>query len=519
MFYSSNLTAGKEVLLAGTTFSKRELVRASATSGPGFLLSEMNSEHCPGAKAYMEVIKAMPALLGEDTFCVTSMPKPHNPMRQQYVFYNSEDTLAPIVDVEEVVWEPRYTATVAAKFLDNCINSLDKSVQAWRLRCELERMRQGRFTSLEEALASGWHRVSVTVVAARIGTSKAQRERLHLSYSNRNKRTSANPTNRSQSVASTGSSGVHHGLPSYQILVPILDLTSAPSSPKATGKSIVGHGAGPVQPSLQQSQGKARRADDTAPSSCVVVSIEDRCAAAFEVHAMTAIAPTTLTHRVPLHCCTGRGRSCCLWGAPTRSTTHLRPTSAATSTAKRSAIFSITLECITRNSATSEIQILLTQRLSFLSTQHQNALAVAEDTVELQQSRCDFHFYCVDTPDRDSLLLRSLSTMGMRHNDYSGRSDSKSFALSETSDLRTELAEDNHPTSVDSRDASSSVTSSSLRSFSGSLREQMQDADATVDTFSCQGVSSCFRRYIPCCSEASVRFDYCIEEAPNVLKK
>lgn len=46
VYYSSNLTGGKEVLLSATTFSERELLRAVSVSG--VLISEMSAEYCTG---------------------------------------------------------------------------------------------------------------------------------------------------------------------------------------------------------------------------------------------------------------------------------------------------------------------------------------------------------------------------------------------------------------------------------------------------------------------------------------
>lgn len=253
VYYSSSLTGGKEVLLAGTTFSKRELLRAAdcscddATIGDGIsangsstdnnnasnskyisgssnlssssglhsqnrervLISEMNSEHCASAKVYVEIVKPWPPILrsSKQPFLVTAEPYPvaeqsaadssssssvdafvsttlaaaaalRNPLEQHYAFYDEVDNLSPRMEGREVTWEPRFAGLVPALFLENFTAALMRSINAWHVRAEMERKRQGRFRSLEEAFSCGWHSIKIAVLAARIGDSRAQNARV-----------------------------------------------------------------------------------------------------------------------------------------------------------------------------------------------------------------------------------------------------------------------------------------------------------------------------------------------------
>lgn len=202
VYYSSSLTGGKEIVLASTSFSKRELFNAvgiqndlqnlesisSSSSSPGrsdrsdrhpIFVSELNSEFCPGSKAYIEISEPLQPALSDSCFRIRTFPRaaPLNPLKQRYVFYSDADPLSPIIDAEEIVWEPRFAATVAMLFLQSFTASLSRSIHSWNIRTDLERLRQGRFLSIQEAGTYGWQHVTVTVVAARIGTSKVRRER------------------------------------------------------------------------------------------------------------------------------------------------------------------------------------------------------------------------------------------------------------------------------------------------------------------------------------------------------
>jgi hypothetical protein len=370
VYYSSSLTDDKEVLLAGTSFTRSELVRSMHVKG--VFISDMISEHCPGSKAYIEIMKSLPMALPDLPrqicteiaqpvgFNVTGLENQNNPFRQRYVFYNPENNFLPLVDAEEVTWEPQFAALIPALFMENFASALMRSITAWSLRYELERKRQGRFRSLSEAHQHGWHQVSIVVHAARIGDSRARRERLRekqrqqdlavqaaLAYelqqqqqlevgfnageggSRRSKRFSANPTqsgggnssnNRPTSVAAGGSSMGASGsivgaagrsssseagggggsrdkepvLPVYHVCIPLdttIELnTNQNSDALAQSLNIQvldpnfaasgGHNtlsAIPPGPGGSKSGGAKRvQLDDTAPSTFVDISIEDK---------------------------------------------------------------------------------------------------------------------------------------------------------------------------------------------------------------------------------------------------
>ncbi|RYG96983.1 hypothetical protein EON65_53550, partial [archaeon] len=51
VYYQSNLTSGKEVLLTTTSFGERELLRTVQAAGE--FASQMSAEYCAGSKAYV----------------------------------------------------------------------------------------------------------------------------------------------------------------------------------------------------------------------------------------------------------------------------------------------------------------------------------------------------------------------------------------------------------------------------------------------------------------------------------
>ena len=85
VYYSSSLTNNKDILLAGTTFSKRELIRAVLSMN--VLIAEMTSEHCPGPKAYIETVKPLSPILYERNFQIVSQRvESKNPLHQREYF-------------------------------------------------------------------------------------------------------------------------------------------------------------------------------------------------------------------------------------------------------------------------------------------------------------------------------------------------------------------------------------------------------------------------------------------------
>lgn len=162
VYYTSNLSGGKETIIAATTFGLREFLR----SGKGSFQSNMISEHCVSPKAYV-VAATTPSDPFSSSFFSLSSSKEKNPLKQQYVFYRS-DEFVPTVVCDEITYEPAFPVHVTLAYLKNFANGLRESILAWEDRCKLERLRQGKFVSVAEAHKYGWHQVRITVLSARI---------------------------------------------------------------------------------------------------------------------------------------------------------------------------------------------------------------------------------------------------------------------------------------------------------------------------------------------------------------
>jgi hypothetical protein len=165
VYYSSSLTSGKEVIIAATTFNFREMLRG-AVKGP--FCSDMISEHCTSAKAFLSVVVQPADILSYD-FCSLAAPKEKNPLRKQFVFYRS-DEVVPTVLSDEVTCEPRLPLSVSVAFLSHFRKDLNESILCWEDRCKLERIRQGKFVSVREAMKYGWHQLRITILSAKITT-------------------------------------------------------------------------------------------------------------------------------------------------------------------------------------------------------------------------------------------------------------------------------------------------------------------------------------------------------------
>lgn len=177
VYYSSSLTSGKEVSLAYQSFYESDLIRSVQQSS--VFIVPLESEYCIASKAYVDIIQPLPSLLENSIFPVTALPSEKNPLTQNYVFYNELDTITPYLDAKEQCWEPKFVASIPLVFLSNLQQSLERSIAAWEKRLELERMRQGRFTSDAEALACGWNIIDISIKAARIGSTKSTIDRLN----------------------------------------------------------------------------------------------------------------------------------------------------------------------------------------------------------------------------------------------------------------------------------------------------------------------------------------------------
>jgi hypothetical protein len=171
VYYSSSLTNSKEILLAGTSFNLRDVTRSSKP----IYSSAMVSEHCADSNALIRVIPNLEPVLNIDKISCKNDPiEPWNPMFQRYIFHPNISHSAPVV-CEEFTWEPRLAFHVPLVFLQNFADVMAGTISVWKLRSELERIRQGRFRSREEAFLNGWFETSISVSAARITAMSNER--------------------------------------------------------------------------------------------------------------------------------------------------------------------------------------------------------------------------------------------------------------------------------------------------------------------------------------------------------
>ena len=83
----------------------------------------------------------------------------------------------PRLFVEENVYEPRNFAEIPILLLENVSAALNRSLQAWRERREIEMNRQGFFKSHKKAFKRGWQHVSVRVMSTRLHCTMASLQR------------------------------------------------------------------------------------------------------------------------------------------------------------------------------------------------------------------------------------------------------------------------------------------------------------------------------------------------------
>lgn len=158
VYYSSSLTNGKEILLAATSFGFKELLRSKQI----IFTSPMVSEHCSQAVAYIRSIPFPPAILKTSSIQSTSpILNQWNPMFRRYIFHPDIEQNVPVV-CEEYTWEPRLTFNVSYKYLMNLSNVFTQTLTAWKVRYELERVRQGKFVSRDEAFMNGWYELTIS---------------------------------------------------------------------------------------------------------------------------------------------------------------------------------------------------------------------------------------------------------------------------------------------------------------------------------------------------------------------
>lgn len=279
VYYSSNLTGNKEILLASATFTERELTRAMNLEGK--LTTEMTSEFCSGAKTHVEVVPYLPEFF-DPAFPIVAPTRKQNPLQQDYVFYNEMDSYYPYLQAREECWEPKYTAAIPIAFLTNFHGALERSLAAWEDRYQLERMRQGRFTSLQEAHSRGWHLLEVNVKAARFGCSKEEKILPRtISVSN------PNPTT---PVGAAGAGAEKpQNVPIFVLNFPMIpECVDGTILPNATTSEHLQTPGGPSSarkapnnPSggfgkFLGGSGMVKKVDDAAPSSFIEIFVEDK---------------------------------------------------------------------------------------------------------------------------------------------------------------------------------------------------------------------------------------------------
>ena len=165
VYYSSNKTYGKDAMICSTTFSLRSLLRANGS----VVAENMTSEYCKGAKIYLEARKPMIPLFHDKAFSAAAssagMAGSKSRLAQKYVFYREGD-ITPCLDAIEYSIEPRLALKVPILFLQQISRSVTGSCSAWEARRLLERHRQSKFDSLQEAFRHGWNELNVTIVEA-----------------------------------------------------------------------------------------------------------------------------------------------------------------------------------------------------------------------------------------------------------------------------------------------------------------------------------------------------------------
>ena len=131
VYYSSNLTSGKEILLAGTSFELRDLLRTPGLYCPK---GEMFSDHCNNARANVLVLNEISPIFTNNDFSFVSSSKAKNPLEKQYIFYSPSDTTNnhgyPAVHAQEITVEPRLSTQVSLAFLQSMKSEVRRSSKA-----------------------------------------------------------------------------------------------------------------------------------------------------------------------------------------------------------------------------------------------------------------------------------------------------------------------------------------------------------------------------------------------------
>ena len=189
VYYSSNLTGGEEILLAGISFS----LQAALASGGRFAIKEpMFSEHCNSPSACIFIVpKLNPEKLTSSSFSVRNQIN-SEPMLASYAFYGSEDDRAsiylsdqkdssyfvtnPKVVCEEFTFEPRLSSKVSLQYLKAARKEWLNAINAWEQRLILEKRRQGWYEDDNEAFNNGWNQLRVNVIGAFIDLHEKEQQ-------------------------------------------------------------------------------------------------------------------------------------------------------------------------------------------------------------------------------------------------------------------------------------------------------------------------------------------------------
>jgi hypothetical protein len=108
-------------------------------------------------------------------------------LEQSYVFYEESSTggfvtTSPAVEAREISCEPKLALTVPIKFLEVFKSSMERSLEAWKHRYQIERIRQGRFFQSTEANQYNWRQIKVKVIESKIRYSDINPNNSNITY-------------------------------------------------------------------------------------------------------------------------------------------------------------------------------------------------------------------------------------------------------------------------------------------------------------------------------------------------
>jgi hypothetical protein len=147
----------------------------------------MTSAYCQVPITYVEIINPFKPVLALPAFDILASKKFKNPLEQSYVFYEESSTggfvtTSPAVEAREISCEPKLALTVPIKFLEVFKSSMERSLEAWKHRYQIERIRQGRFFQSTEANQYNWRQIKVKVVESKIRYSDINPNNSNITY-------------------------------------------------------------------------------------------------------------------------------------------------------------------------------------------------------------------------------------------------------------------------------------------------------------------------------------------------